>query len=348
MIKKHPKLIKLPIMFLIALTAIFTIMGCADNPAIEDTSDSGIKGKITDPNGNPAPQISLLIVDGTAEFPDTPVESDSEGYYQISKVPEGTYEVVVFDKKGNRFGSKRVKVRHGKCSRADFVIPVDNEEFIIDNMPVDDISINLLESFPLQVHVVVNGTLRDGCTTINAITQKREGNIITVNITTKRPKDAMCIQVIKMVTERIPLEGTFLPGDYKVIVNGVIKEFNIQGEAVDPNNGLLRGKITIGPLCPVEPCDIPPDQVAKIYESRKVFIYDKATRAKVDEVNLDKEGFYSFSLKSGKYIVDVSDADGNALPLNERRPIGSAIPAEVEIKAGSITVLNFDIDTGIR
>jgi len=327
------------------------MMGCANNPVDDNylgSSDSIIEGNITDINGNPAPGMTLLIAGGTNDFSEIAVESNSEGYYQIEKVPEGTFEVVVCDKKGNKYGSKHVRIKHGKCWKVNFVIPKDPGDFIIDDMPVDDISIQLLESFPLQVHIEVNGILNDGCTTINEITQKRDGNTINIKITTKRPQDAVCIQVAKLVTERIALEGGFLPGHYKLIVNGVEKEFDIQGEVIDAGNGILQGEVTIGPLCPVEPCNLPPEQIAKFYEARKVIVYDKTTKSKVAEVNLDKNGRYTFSLKAGEYIVDVSDAEGNALPLDGRRPIGSAIPEEVEVKAGEITTLDFDIDTGIR
>lgn len=102
-----------------------------------------------------------------------------------------------------------------------------SDEFIIADMPINDISVEILESFPLQIHVVVNGFLRDSCTTLNETTQQREGNTTRVHITTKRPKDAMCAQVITDITTRVPLEGGFLPGHYRVIVNGVEKEFDI-------------------------------------------------------------------------------------------------------------------------
>ena len=74
---------------------------------------------------------------------------------------------------------------------------------------------------------MVDGFLRDGCTTLNEITQRQDGNTISVHITTKRPQDAVCIQVIKEVQERVPLEGGFPPGRYKVIVNDVEEEFEI-------------------------------------------------------------------------------------------------------------------------
>ena len=225
-----------------------------------------------------------------------------------------------------------------------------DDEFIIADMPITDISVQILESFPYQIHIVVKGYLSDACTELNEITQRREDNTVYVHITTKRPRDAMCAQVITDVTERVPLEGGFLPGSYKVIVNGVEKEFELQGE-VDMNQGegILRGKVTIGPLCPVEPCDLTPEQVASIYEARKVFVYEKATEAKVTEANLRGNGEFSFSLRSGTYIVDISDAEGNALPLDSlMRSIGNALPQEVEVKPYEEVMVNFDIDTGIR
>jgi hypothetical protein len=246
------------------------------------------------------------------------------------------------------------EVRYGKIVQAiqqfaDSHFKAD-EEFIIADMPVTDISVQILESFPYQIHIVVKGYLGDACTELNEITQRREDNTVYVHITTKRPRDAICAQVIKDVTERVPLEGGFLPGSYKVVVNGVEKEFELQGE-VDMNEaeGIMRGKVTIGPLCPVEPCDLPPEQIARIYEARKVFVYEKATEVKITEANLRGNGEFSFSLRSGIYIVDISDAEGNELPLDSlMRSIGNALPQEVEVKPYEEVTVNFDIDTGIR
>lgn len=226
-----------------------------------------------------------------------------------------------------------------------------SERFIVRDMPVTDISVELLESYPLQVHVMVNGYLSDSCTTVNETKQRRDGNTIHVSITTKRPEDAMCAQVITRVTLRVPIAGGFLSGRYKVVVNEAEKDFEIQGGAdLDQEDGVVRGRVTIGPLCPVEPCDLPPEQVARIYEARKAIVYELFTKVKVAEENLDQNGVYYFSLRPGNYIVDISDAEGNELPLDlTRRPmIGNTIPKEVEIRSGEKVTVDFDIDTGIR
>ncbi|MCZ6676550.1 MAG: hypothetical protein O7E52_04795 [Candidatus Poribacteria bacterium] len=103
----------------------------------------------------------------------------------------------------------------------------DSNKFIIADLPVTDVVVEILESFPVQIVVVVNGFLRDGCTTLNETTERREGNTIHIHITTKRPRDAVCTLAIEEIQERIPL-GTFPPGSYKVIVNGVEKDFRVQ------------------------------------------------------------------------------------------------------------------------
>ena len=101
------------------------------------------------------------------------------------------------------------------------------QEFTIADMPITDVSVSVLESFPMQLHLVVEGYLSDSCTIHRETTQRRTDNTVYVNITTKRPKDEMCAQVITEVTIRVPLEGGFLPGRYKIIVNDFEKDIEI-------------------------------------------------------------------------------------------------------------------------
>ena len=101
------------------------------------------------------------------------------------------------------------------------------EELVVSDMPITDVSIEILESFPMQLHLVVKGYLSDGCTAFNEVTQRRDGNTVHVRITTKRPRDTACIMVITDVTIRVPLEGGFLPGRYKIIVNDVEQDISI-------------------------------------------------------------------------------------------------------------------------
>ncbi|MBI2134258.1 hypothetical protein HYU11_06300, partial [Candidatus Woesearchaeota archaeon] len=106
------------------------------------------------------------------------------------------------------------------------------------------------------------------------------------------------------------------------------------------------------------PCDVPEGWVKvsscenqctpppEIFMNRKIIIYRDNT--KVNELELDKNLEYSTLLEPGNFIVDVTDSNGNILPLYLPRQIGEAEPIEAEVKEGETTIINFDIDTGIR
>jgi hypothetical protein len=94
--------------------------------------------------------------------------------------------------------------------------------------PVESIDLLLMESFPLQVQVLVRGYLPDGCTQIDQIEQVRTGNVFRIQITTTRPADKMCTQIVVPFEESIPLDVVGLPaGTYTVDVNGVTASFTL-------------------------------------------------------------------------------------------------------------------------
>lgn len=102
------------------------------------------------------------------------------------------------------------------------------EEYTSGVANVGSIEILTLESFPVQIQVIAEGYLPDGCTEIDGIKTETEGNTFNINITTKRPKDAMCTQAIESFTETIPLEVQGLSaGNYTVNVNGVNRSFEL-------------------------------------------------------------------------------------------------------------------------
>ncbi len=84
----------------------------------------------------------------------------------------------------------------------------------------------ILESYPVQVRVVVYGWMSDGCTSLYSFSQKTEGTVISISILTTRPRDAICTQAIKRFQETYPVitEG-LAPGTYTLDVNGQSKQF---------------------------------------------------------------------------------------------------------------------------
>jgi len=96
---------------------------------------------------------------------------------------------------------------------------------LIEPLPVESVSLQVMESSPVQVTLEIEGILRDSCTELHETTQAREGNAVTVTVTTVRPKDAFCAEAITMITHRVQLDGNFPPGRYTVTVNGVKTAF---------------------------------------------------------------------------------------------------------------------------
>ncbi len=103
--------------------------------------------------------------------------------------------------------------------------------------------------------------------------------------------------------------------------------------------GKLEGRVTIGPIWPVELPGDKPTIPPEVYEARKVMVYDEHGDKLVKKVELGADGYYSVELKPGVYIVDINhvgvDSSGD-------------VPKEVEIKPGETVELNIDVDTGIR
>ena len=105
---------------------------------------------------------------------------------------------------------------------------------VIDFATIEEIEIMILESFPVQVHLVASGYLPDPCTKIHQITQEREDYHFSMTITTYR-SPGTCIQIIAPFEEIIPLEVYGLPaGTYTVEVNGVQGTFELEIDNILP------------------------------------------------------------------------------------------------------------------
>jgi hypothetical protein len=108
------------------------------------------------------------------------------------------------------------------------------------------------------------------------------------------------------------------------------------------DEGILQGKISIGPICPVE--TDPPDPgcspTAETYKAYPVSVWTPDGRRKITLLEPSLDGSYKTDLEPGKYLIKLEIDSGN---------IGSSnLPVEVNIMSGEMTTLNIDIDTGIR
>ena len=95
-------------------------------------------------------------------------------------------------------------------------------------LTVSKADVLILESFPPQIIVKVEGWLPDGCSEVGDITQQRSGFTIDVTITIRRLSTGACIAIAPQVTRNIRLNGSFAEsGAYTVRVNGVEKSFTL-------------------------------------------------------------------------------------------------------------------------
>ena len=102
---------------------------------------------------------------------------------------------------------------------------------------VDEITVQILESFPVQVEVLIRGNLPDSCTDVDQVDQQfdPEENVFWIEITTVRTTDDACAQVLAPFEETVPLEVYGLPaGTYTVDVNGVTDTFTLSTDNVLP------------------------------------------------------------------------------------------------------------------
>lgn len=90
---------------------------------------------------------------------------------------------------------------------------------------VNSISVEVRESYPVQVVAIVRGHMPDACGYIDTFRQFREGNTFRIEMTTGRNPGA-CAQMLTPFEQRITLDTAGLPaGQYQVAVNDVWASF---------------------------------------------------------------------------------------------------------------------------
>jgi hypothetical protein len=111
---------------------------------------------------------------------------------------------------------------------------------------------------------------------------------------------------------------------------------------INQGTGFLEGVISIGPICPVEKDPLDPGclPTAETYKAYPVSIWTSNGRRKITKVNPALDGSYKIELNPGNYLVILETGQNG---------IGSSnLPVEVTINSNNNTLLNIDIDTGIR
>ena len=99
--------------------------------------------------------------------------------------------------------------------------------------------------------------------------------------------------------------------------------------------GVAFGKISIGPLCPVEPCINPVNPFVG-----KKLIFTPTNGSKAFYADISPEGVYWTDLPAGDYSVTLSEC--------QYMGCSSVLPRNIRVDLEGSTKLDIDIDTGIR
>ncbi|GGD67992.1 hypothetical protein GCM10011514_35130 [Emticicia aquatilis] len=114
-------------------------------------------------------------------------------------------------------------------------------------------------------------------------------------------------------------------------------------QTITPDVGSLDLKVTIGPLCPVEPCNKTTDDIRKVYEAYTFTVKE----AKTGKVVLEKTLAYNGTngvLKSTDMSVGEYELDFTPKSFFTKQ----GFPRPFTIEKNKTTQLEIAIDTGIR
>jgi inhibitor of cysteine peptidase len=191
--------------------------------------------------------VSGYLPDGCTELDEIGVEREGQEFILTvtTRRPTGDVmctqalvpfeETVDLDIRGLEAGTYTVIAQEEQTT---FTLDVDNvipdvvEEADFDygaDARVEELTVNVMESDPVQVSVVLEGYLPDGCTEIDQITSAREQQTFIIEIGTRRPAgDVMCTQQIVPFEEVLNLDVENLEaGAYTVQVGEMNETFQI-------------------------------------------------------------------------------------------------------------------------
>lgn len=97
-----------------------------------------------------------------------------------------------------------------------------------EDVLVESLEVLFLESFPVQVHVIVRGQLPDACSFIEMVEQESGEDFFIITLHNARQPNMRCAPQPTPFVEQVPLDVLGLPaGTYTVTVHGVETTFEL-------------------------------------------------------------------------------------------------------------------------
>ena len=93
---------------------------------------------------------------------------------------------------------------------------------------IDEVELVILESFPVQIELVIRGALPTPCASFEwSVEDPDAKGRIEVEVFSLQDPTLACIQVLEEIEERLPI-GSYSEGSYSVWLNGeLVGEFEI-------------------------------------------------------------------------------------------------------------------------
>jgi len=157
------------------------------------------------------------------EFFEESIALDIEG------LDAGTYSVIAQDQQA-QFTLDVDNVLSGEPVESIKPILGGGDTVLTSDAVLENLSVMVMESDPVQVRVALSGYLPDGCTTIREIRSSREGEVFTIEIITQRPGgDVACTMAIVPFEKQIDLDVEGLPaGEYMVHCGELSETFTLE------------------------------------------------------------------------------------------------------------------------
>ncbi len=143
-----------------------------------------------------------------------------------------------------------------------------------------------------------------------------------------------CVNAGNLVMESYPRQCRTQGGE--LFVENVVAP-NPTSKPIPTSFGYVSGHVTIGPLCPGPIGDRVCNPSPEVYTSREAVVYASDGTTIKERVHLDAKGDYKISLTPGNYFIQIQPA---GIRSSEKKP--------ATVKSNQTTVVDLDIDTGIR
>lgn len=113
--------------------------------------------------------------------------------------------------------------------------PSQQETTAQGNVKVDSVRAFIKDG---RVQAFVRGEIGDGCTRLQPMTQARDGNTISVNVSSIRQGE-VCTMILQLLGGWVPITGALEPGAYTLRANAAAAAFTLARDD--------RGQLTISP-----------------------------------------------------------------------------------------------------